>query len=347
VVVVGTSNPAILHKIIHSYQLYLYAPDIKQITFHFIVNLPATHTHLIKKMAADLGFDYCGIAKAVRLDDDARRLEHWLNKGMHGQMQYMEKHFELRVNPCLLVPGAKSVVTLLKNYYPSQHQQKDALRISKYAFGKDYHEVIRRKMNTFLKEIREKIGAVNGRGFVDSAPVMERSWATRSGAGWVGKNGNLITKHGGSFFFIANLIMDLELEYDDPFVKDYCGSCTKCIDACPTDAILPGKVVDGSKCISYFTIELKEMLLPTEMKGKFKDWAFGCDICQDVCPWNRFSSPTKEIEFTPIPEILNLTTNEWEDMSEETFKKLFRDSAISRTKWKGMQRNVKFLQQGK
>ncbi|HTD94732.1 MAG TPA: tRNA epoxyqueuosine(34) reductase QueG [Chitinophagaceae bacterium] len=297
-------------------------------------------------MAAELGFDYCGIARAMRLDEDAQRLENWLNKGMHGKMQYMENHFELRVNPCLLVPGAKSVVTLLKNYYPAQRQQDDALRISKYAFGKDYHEVIREKMNTFLRGIRQEIGEVNGRGFVDSAPVMERSWATRSGTGWVGKNGNLITKQGGSFFFIANLIMDLELEYDDPFAKDYCGSCTKCIDACPTDAILPGKVVDGSKCISYFTIELKEMLLPEEMNGKFKDWAFGCDTCQDVCPWNRFSTPTKEIEFTPIPEILNLTTNEWEDMSEETFKNLFRDSAISRTKWKGMMRNIRFLREG-
>jgi epoxyqueuosine reductase len=262
---------------------------------------------------------------------------------MHGTMNYMENHFELRVNPCLLVPGARSVITLLKNYFPAQQQETDALKISKYAFGKDYHDVIRSQIKTFLHLIREEIGEVNGRGFVDSAPVLERSWAQRSGIGWVGKNGNLITKQGGSFFFIATLITDLELQYDDPFAKDYCGSCTKCIDACPTGAILPGKVVDGSKCISYFTIELKDMLIPGEMKGRFDNWAFGCDTCQDVCPWNRFSKPTTEGAFTPLPEVLNLSTKEWEAMTEETFKKIFRDSAISRTKWKGMDRNIKFI----
>jgi epoxyqueuosine reductase len=289
------------------------------------------------------GFDYCGIAKAQKLEDDAMRLEQWLHKGMHAGMKYMENHFELRVNPCLLVPGAKSVITLLKNYYPSQQQHRNAPKISKYAFGKDYHEVIRTRLKNFLLLLKHDIGDINGRGFVDSAPVLERSWAQRSGLGWVGKNGNLITKGSGSFFFIATLITDLELEYDDPFVKDYCGSCTKCIDACPTDAILPGNIVDGSKCISYFTIELKEMLIPNELKGKFDNWAFGCDICQDVCPWNRFSKPHQEPEFTPIPEVLNLSTREWEEMTQETFMKLFRDSAISRTKWKGMQRNIKFL----
>jgi epoxyqueuosine reductase len=242
-----------------------------------------------------------------------------------------------------LVPGARSVITLLKNYFPTQQQETDALKISKYAFGKDYHEVIRSQIKTFLHLIRDEIGEVNGRGFVDSAPVLERSWAQRSGTGWVGKNGNLITKQGGSFFFIATLITDLELQYDDPFAKDYCGSCTKCIDACPTEAILPGKVVDGSKCISYFTIELKDMLIPGEMKGRFDNWAFGCDTCQDVCPWNRFSKPTTEAAFTPLPEVLNLSTKEWEAMTEETFKKIFRDSAISRTKWKGMNRNIKFI----
>jgi len=303
----------------------------------------SAHTRAIKTMAAKLGFDYCGIAKAVRLDDDADRLEQWLNKDMHGTMNYMENHFELRVNPCLLVPGARSVITLLKNYFPAQQQETDALKISKYAFGKDYHEVIRSQIKTFLHLIREEIGEVNGRGFVDSAPVLERSWAQRSGIGWVGKNGNLITKQGGSFFFIATLITDLELQYDDPFAKDYCGSCTKCIDACPTGAILPGKVVDGSKCISYFTIELKDMLIPGEMKGRFDNWAFGCDTCQDVCPWNRFSKPTTEVAFTPLPEVLNLSTKEWEAMTEETFKKIFRDSAISRAKWKGMDRNIKFI----
>lgn len=301
------------------------------------------HTNFIKQAALQSGFDYCGIAKAQKLDDDARRLEHWLHKGMHGGMKYMENHFELRVNPCLLIPGAKSVITLLKNYYPVQQQQPGVPKISKYAFGKDYHDVIRTQLKTFLTLLKHEIGDINGRGFVDSAPVLERSWAQRSGLGWVGKNGNLITKGSGSFFFIATLITDLELEYDDPFAKDYCGTCTKCIEACPTEAILPGKVVDGSKCISYFTIELKDMLLPNEMKGKFDNWAFGCDTCQDVCPWNRFSKPHEEIAFIPIPEVLNLSTTEWEEMTEETFKKLFKDSAISRTKWKGMQRNIKFL----
>lgn len=309
------------------------------------MQLSHRHTNFIKQAASQSGFDYCGIAKAQRLDDDAKRLEQWLHKGMHGGMKYMENHFELRVNPCLLVPGAKSVITLLKNYYPAQQQQPDVPKISKYAFGKDYHELIRAQLKTFLTLLKHEIGDVNGRGFVDSAPVLERSWAQRSGLGWIGKNGNLITKQSGSFFFIATLITDLNLDYDDPFAKDYCGTCTKCIDACPTDAILPGKVVDGSKCISYFTIELKDMLIPNEMKGKFDNWAFGCDICQDVCPWNRFSKPHQENAFTPIAEILNLSTNEWEEMTEETFKKIFKDSAISRTKWKGMQRNIKFLKQ--
>ncbi|MGZ8539693.1 MAG: tRNA epoxyqueuosine(34) reductase QueG [Chitinophagaceae bacterium] len=303
-----------------------------------------THTRFIKQTAAGLGFDYCGIAKAERLNADAERLEKWLRNDMHGSMQYMENHFELRVNPCNLVPGAKSVITLLKNYFPSQEQEKDAAKISKYAYGKDYHELIRAKMKTFLQIIRDEIGEVNGRGFVDSAPVLERSWAQRSGIGWVGKNGNLITKESGSFFFIATLITDLELDHDDPFAKDYCGSCTRCIDACPTQAILPGRVVNGSKCISYFTIELKDMLIPDEMKGRFDNWVFGCDTCQDVCPWNRFSKPNNEPEFTPIPEVLNLTTKEWEAMTEETFKIIFKHSPISRTKWKGVQRNIKFLE---
>jgi epoxyqueuosine reductase len=309
------------------------------------MSLLQQHTRQIKQTATRLGFDYCGIARAQRLDDDALRLEQWLNKGMHGKMQYMENHFELRVNPGKLVPGARSVITLLKNYYPSEQQMENAPNISKYAYGKDYHEVIREKMKLFLQSVHDDIGEVHGRGFVDSAPVLERSWAQRSGTGWIGKNGNLLTKQMGSFFFIATLITDLELEYDDPFAKDLCGTCTKCIDACPTNAILPGKVVNGSQCISYFTIELKDLLIPDEMKGKFENWAFGCDICQDVCPWNRFSQPNNEIEFTPIPEILNLTTKEWELMSEETFKKLFRHSPVSRSKWQGMQRNIKFIQQ--
>lgn len=307
------------------------------------MNTQSIHTHFIKKTAVQLGFQYCGIAKAEQLDDDARRLEKWLKQNMHGSMQYMENHFDLRVNPCLLVPGAKSVITLLINYYPSQVQDEASPKISKYAYGTDYHEVIRKKLNELMALIKINIGEIHGRGFVDSAPVLERSWAQRSGLGWIGKNGNLITKQSGSFFFIATLITDLELNYDDTFAKDYCGSCTKCIDACPTEAILPDKVINGSKCISYFTIELKDMLIPGEMKDKFDNWAFGCDICQDVCPWNRFSKPTTETEFTPIPEVLNLSSSEWEAMTEETFKKIFRRSPINRTKWRGMQRNIKFI----
>ena len=295
-------------------------------------------------MAAELGFDFCGIAKAAKLDEDAKRLESWLNKGMHGSMHYMERYFDMRIDPSKLVPGARSVITLLLNYFPKEKQDDDTLKISKYAYGNDYHEVIREKLNHFIALIKQQVGEIHGRGFVDSAPVLERTWAQRSGLGWVGKNGNLINKQMGSFFFIATLITDLDLNTDEPFAKDYCGTCTRCIDACPTDAILPGKIIDGSKCISYFTIELKEMLIPNEMKGKFENWAFGCDICQDVCPWNRFSKPTKEIEFTPLPEILNLSTREWEEMTEEKFKTIFRHSALNRSKLTGIQRNLKFLQ---
>ena len=302
-------------------------------------------TILVKDLAAQLGFSFCGIAKATKLDEDAQRLESWLNKGMHGSMHYMERYFDMRIDPTKLVPGAKSVITLLLNYFPKEKQEDNTLKISKYAYGKDYHDVIREKLNKYIEYIKTDIGEFHGRGFVDSAPVLERSWAQRSGLGWVGKNGNLINKQMGSFFFIATLITDLDLEADEMFVKDYCGTCTRCIDACPTDAILPGKVVDGSKCISYFTIELKEMLIPGEMKGKFDNWMFGCDTCQDVCPWNRFSKPTNEIEFTPIPEILDLSTKEWEMMTEEKFKTLFKDSPLSRSKFKGIQRNLKFIRQ--
>lgn len=300
------------------------------------------HTTLIREYAARLGFDHCGIARARRLDDDARRLEKWLHKGMHGSMDYMANHFELRVDPTRLVPGAKSVITLLLNYYPQSEQQGEN-KISKYAYGKDYHEVIRPKLHAFLALIRENIGEVEGRGFVDSAPVLERAWAQQSGIGWIGRNGNLITNKGGSYFFIATLITDLALEYDDPFVKDYCGTCTRCIDACPTEAIGENKVVNGSKCISYYTIELKDMLIPSEMKGKFDNWMFGCDVCQDVCPWNRFSKPTAEPAFNAIPEILNFSTKDWEELSEESFKKIFRDSPVKRSKFKGILRNIKFL----
>ncbi len=300
---------------------------------------------MIKQLATELGFSFCGIAKATKLDDDARRLESWLNKGMHGSMKYMERYFDMRIDPSKLVPGARSVITLLLNYFPKEKQTDDSLKISKYAYGKDYHEVIKEKLNILIELIKQHVGNMHGRGFVDSAPVLERTWAQRSGLGWVGKNGNLINKEMGSFFFIATLITDLDLEADEPFAKDYCGTCTRCIDTCPTDAILPGKIVDGSKCISYFTIELKEMLIPVEMKGKFDNWMFGCDICQDVCPWNRFSKPTNETEFTPIPEILDLSTKEWEAMTEEKFKTIFRHSPLSRSKLTGIQRNLKFIRQ--
>lgn len=299
------------------------------------------HTQLVKQLALQNGFDYCGIAKAQPLDEDARRLEKWLQQGMHGSMKYMENYFDLRIDPTRLVPGAKSVITLLKNYYPAQSTPET--RISKYAYGKDYHEVIKASLRKMIFELQEKIGQFSGRGFVDSAPVLERSWAQKSGLGWIGKNGNLITKQSGSFFFIATLIIDVELNSDDPFAKDFCGSCKQCVEACPTEAILPDKTINGSKCISYFTIELKDEIIPEEMKGKFKDWMFGCDICQDVCPWNRFSKPHNEEAFQPLPEILNFTSKEWEELSEEAFKKIFKHSPLSRAKYKGLQRNIKFL----
>jgi epoxyqueuosine reductase len=301
------------------------------------------NTIKVKEFSAQLGFDYCGIAKAVKLDDDARRLEEWLNAGMHGKMQYMENYFDLRTDPSKLVPGAKSVITVLMNYYPSESQIENVPKIAKYAYGKDYHEVIRAKLKELLAMMKEEIGEINGRGFVDSAPVLERSWATRSGLGWIGKNGNLINKQSGSFFFIATLIVDVELEYDDPFAKDFCGSCRRCIEACPTDAILENKVIDGSKCISYYTIELKDALLPDAMKDKFANWMFGCDTCQDVCPWNRFSKPHSEKEFTPLPQVLNFSRNDWEELTEESFNQIFKSSPIKRTKFEGIKRNLMFV----
>ncbi|MBA2249116.1 MAG: tRNA epoxyqueuosine(34) reductase QueG [Chitinophagaceae bacterium] len=302
------------------------------------------NTAFIKSTATSLGFDYCGIAKAEKLENDARRLESWLNKGYQGKMQYMENYFDLRIDPCKLVPGARSVITLLLNYFPSQKQPDiDEPIISKYAYGRDYHEVIKEKLKIFLAMIKENIGEIHGRGFADSAPVLEKSWAQKSGLGWVAKNGNLITKKNGSFFFIATLIVDLELNYDDAFVNDYCGSCRRCIDACPTGAILEEKIIDGSKCISYFTIELKDMLIPGEMKGKFENRLFGCDVCQDVCPWNRFSKPTHETAFTPLSQILNFTTSDWEELTEETFKIIFKDSPLKRSKFEGIRRNLEFI----
>ncbi|MEQ1554039.1 MAG: tRNA epoxyqueuosine(34) reductase QueG [Ferruginibacter sp.] len=304
----------------------------------------ALHTKIVKETATLLGFDFCGIANATFLKEDAQRLETWLNKGMHGNMSYMQNHFDLRTNPTKLVPGAKSVITLLINYYPTLSQNNDAPKISKYAYGKDYHEIIREKLNKFFLILKEKIGDIHGRGFVDSAPVLERAWAQKSGLGWIGKNGNLINKKQGSFFFIASLITDLQLVADEAGIKDYCGTCTKCIDECPTEAILPNKVVDGSKCISYFTIELKDALIPDKMKGKFDNWLFGCDVCQDVCPWNSFAKPTTDKAFEPVSSILDFTKKDWEEVTEEKFKIIFSKSPLKRSKFDGIKRNLQFLQ---
>ncbi|MBL6449820.1 tRNA epoxyqueuosine(34) reductase QueG [Fulvivirga sp. 29W222] len=299
------------------------------------------HTAFIKNKAQELGFMYCGIARAEFLADEAPRLEKWLNQGMHGKMGYMENHFEKRLDPTKLVPGAKSVITLLYNYYP-QHDlaQNDTYKIAKYAYGKDYHFIIKDKLKAFMTDIHEEIGEVDGRVFVDSAPVMERTWAQRAGAGWIGKNSLLLNKQSGSFFFLAELILDLELDYDGP-VKDYCGTCTACMDNCPTDAIPEPYVVDGSRCISYLTIELKESI-PDEFRGKFKNWAFGCDICQDVCPWNRFSKPHQEPAFEPHEQLKSMNKADWEELTHEVFNEIFRKSAVKRTKFEGLKRNISF-----
>jgi epoxyqueuosine reductase len=302
------------------------------------------HTRFIKETALSLGFTHCGIAKAAPLDEDARRLEKWLHAGMHGSMQYLENHFDLRVDPTKLVPGAKSVITLTQNYYSPKKQPADSPKISTYAYGTDYHFVIKEKLNKLLASLQQKAGDIVGRGFVDSAPVLERTWAQKSGAGWIGKNGNLISKTDGSFFFIATLIVDLPLVYDDPFAKDYCGSCTKCIDACPTDAILPDKTIAGNKCISYFTIELKDAIIPSEMKGKFDNWMFGCDTCQDVCPWNRFSKQHDEPGFTPNIAIESFGVQQWNDLTKEGFKTVFKNSPLQRSKFEGITRNLQFIE---
>ena len=303
----------------------------------------ADYTQIVKSEARRLGFDFVGISKATFLEEEAPRLENWLNQNMHGQMAYMTNHFDKRLDPRLLVDGAKSIISLLLNYYPAKenHLESD-LKISKYAYGEDYHFVIKDKLKIFLETLNEQIGEIGGRVFVDSAPVMDKVWAKKSGLGWVGKNSNLINKQQGSFFFIAELIIDLELEYDGP-VKDYCGTCTKCIDACPTDAIVNPYVVDGSKCISYFTIELKEQI-PQEVKGKFGNWVFGCDICQDVCPWNRFSKPHQTPLFNANDNLKSLKeTKDWLDITEEVFSKTFSKSAVKRTKLAGLKRNVDLL----
>jgi len=305
------------------------------------MNNKTTYSSIIKQEAKRLGFDFCGISKAEFLEEEAPRLEKWLNEKKHGKMEYMENHFDKRLNPTLLVDGAKSVVSLLYNYYPKQKQHPDSPKISKYAYGIDYHDVIKDKLKEFLFTLKEKIGNINGRAFVDSAPVLDKAWAKKSGLGWIGKNANLINKKQGSFFFIAELIIDVDLEYDGA-IKDYCGTCTKCIDACPTSAIVEPYVVDGSKCISYFTIELKEAI-PSEFKKKMDNWIFGCDVCQDVCPWNSFSEFNNEPKFENTTGFLNFNTADWHNLNEEVFTSVFKGSAVKRTKYNGLKRNIEFI----
>jgi len=308
------------------------------------MSFKAKHTQLIKTEAKRLGFLSCGISKADFLEEEAPRLENWLNNNMHGQMQYMENHFDKRLDPTKLVEDSKSVISLLLNYYPSDFQKDAAApKISKYAYGTDYHFVIKDKLKSLLHFIRENIGDVHGRAFVDSAPVLDKAWAAKSGLGWIGKNSNLLTQQVGSFYFIAELIIDLELEYDLA-TTDHCGTCTACINACPTEAIVEPYVVDGSKCISYFTIELKENI-PSEFKGTFDNWMFGCDVCQDVCPWNRFSKSHNEPLFNPYPELLSMKKKDWEEITQDIFKKVFKDSAVKRTKFSGLKRNINFLKE--
>ncbi|MEZ0539761.1 tRNA epoxyqueuosine(34) reductase QueG [Fibrella arboris] len=306
-----------------------------------------TNAQKIKAKALELGFDFCGIAKAEFLADEAPRLEAWLTRQMHGQMGYMANHFDKRLDPRLLVDEAKSVVSVLLNYYPGDEPEQrlpvgdDVFKVSKYAYGTDYHFVLKDKLKALMQFIQAEIGEVGGRAFVDSAPVMDKAWAAKSGLGWVGKHSNLLNRQMGSFFFIGELILDLELDPDGP-TTDHCGTCTRCIDACPTEAIVAPYVVDGSRCISYFTIELKEAI-PQEVKGKFENWIFGCDICQDVCPWNRFAKPHQTPAFTLTPELAGMTRNDWEEITEAVFSEQFKRSPIKRTKREGMQRNVRYI----
>ena len=299
------------------------------------------YTNLIKTEAKRLGFLSCGISKAEFLESEAPRLEKWLNQNMHGEMGYMENHFDKRLDPTKLVEGSKSVISLLLNYFPSEAQNEDSYKLSKYAFGTDYHFVIKDKLKSLLQFIQDEIGEVYGRAFVDSAPVLDKVWAAKSGLGWIGKHSNLLTQQVGSFYFIAELIVDLELEYDTP-ITDHCGTCTACIDACPTQAIVEPYLVDGSKCISYLTIELKDNI-PSEFKGQMDDWMFGCDVCQDVCPWNRFSKPHNEPLFIPKPELLSMSKKDWHEITNETFNKVFKNSAVKRTKFSGLKRNINFI----
>jgi epoxyqueuosine reductase len=302
------------------------------------------HTQFIKQKAQALGFSYCGISKAEFLNEEAPKVETWLRRGYQGKMSYLENYFDKRLDPTLLVPGAKSVVSLIYNYFPERDLASEGeLKIAKYAYGEDYHFVVKDKLKILMQEIQDEIGEVHGRAFVDSAPVMERAWAKKSGLGWIGKNSLLLNREMGSFFFLAELIIDLELNYDGP-VKDYCGSCTACMDACPTDAIAEPYVVDGSKCISYFTIELKEEI-PSEVSGKFGDWIFGCDICQDVCPWNRFAQPHQEPRFAPAAGMEKMNRQEWLEITDEVFEKLFQKSPLQRARISGLKRNIKFVKE--
>ncbi|MFV1448106.1 tRNA epoxyqueuosine(34) reductase QueG [Maribacter sp. HS] len=305
------------------------------------MDIKSKWTNSIKTEAKRLGFLSCGISKADFLEEEAPRLEKWLNNNMHGEMSYMANHFDKRLDPRKLVEGSKSVISLLLNYFPEKTQREDSYKISKYAYGQDYHHIIKGKLRQLQEFITEEIGEVHGRAFVDSAPVLDKAWAAKSGLGWVGKNSNLLTQQVGSFYFIAELIVDIDLEYDHA-VTDHCGTCTACLDACPTQAIVEPYVVDGSKCISYFTIELKNEL-PNEMKGSFDDWMFGCDVCQDVCPWNRFSKPHNEPLFNPHPELLSMTKKDWEEITVDVFQKVFKKSAVKRTKYGGLTRNIEFL----
>jgi epoxyqueuosine reductase len=315
----------------------------KEVYFNFSMPLAERHTSIVKRIANELDFFYCGISKARFLEEEAPHLEQWLNSNFHGQMWYMENYFDKRLDPRLLVDGAKSVVTLLLNYFPEKKvQHEDNFRFSTYAYGEDYHTVIKDKLKCFMDTIRTEIGEVGGRVFVDSAPVMDKAWAKHSGAGWMGKHTNIITKSNGSFFFIAELILDIDLVPDGP-IKDYCGTCTRCIDACPTEAIVQPYVLDASKCISYLTIELKEALIDTNFQSKMDNWIFGCDICQDVCPWNRFSTPHQEPRFQPKEGMLELLKSDWTELTEEVFNEFFSKSAVKRAKYNGLMRNIRFV----
>ncbi len=300
------------------------------------------HTHWIKEEAKRQGFESCGISKAEFLEAEAPRLEQWLKNNFHGEMHYMENHFDKRLDPSLLVPGAKSVISLLYNYYPEEKQNDDSYQVAKYAYGEDYHHVIKDKLKEMTASMQNLIGDFQARVFTDSAPIMERAWAQKSGLGWLGKHSLLITKNKGSYFFLAEIILDVELIYDEPFKTDHCGSCTRCVDACPTQAILPNNTIDGSKCISYFTIELKDEI-PNQFKDQFEEWMFGCDICQDICPWNRFSEPNHEAKFSPDERLLNNSKNDWQEITTEVFHDIFRGSAVKRTKFEGLKRNIEFL----